>query len=77
MAAATGIITAVAGLAITVYQMDQANQAGKEADIAESQAKQEIAKVMQYLTEKYVGQNVPLDQLIRSALGYLSENIQT
>lgn len=38
-------------------------------------SKQEVAKVMQFLTEKYSGQNVPLDQLIRSALGFLSGNI--
>ena len=37
-------------------------------------SKPEIAKTMQYLTEKYSGQNVALDQLIRAALGYLSGN---
>jgi len=35
----------------------------------------EVAKAMQYLTEKYSGQNYPLDQLIRSALSFLSGNI--
>ena len=38
-------------------------------------SKQEIAKTMQYLTEKYAGQNIMLDQLIRSALKFLSGNI--
>lgn len=38
-------------------------------------SKQEISKTMQTLTEKYAGQNVPLDQLIRSALSYLSGNL--
>ena len=38
-------------------------------------SRQEISKVMQFLTEKYSGQNVPLDQLIRSALGFLSRNV--
>ncbi|MFC1894436.1 Holliday junction branch migration protein RuvA [Candidatus Dependentiae bacterium] len=38
-------------------------------------SKPEIAKTMQYLTEKHSGQNIPLDQLIRSALGYLSGNL--
>jgi len=38
-------------------------------------SKSEIAKTMQYLTEKYSGQNVALDQLIRAALGYLSGNL--
>ncbi|MCF7799552.1 Holliday junction branch migration protein RuvA [Candidatus Babeliales bacterium] len=38
-------------------------------------SKPEISKAMQYLTAKYSGQNAPLDQLIRSALGYLSGNL--
>jgi len=38
-----------------------------------SYSRQEIARAMQYLTEKYSGQNYPLDQLIRSALSFLSE----
>ena len=38
-------------------------------------SRQEISKVMQFLTEKYSGQNVPFDPLIRSALGYLSGNV--
>jgi holliday junction DNA helicase RuvA len=38
-------------------------------------SKPEISKVMQFLTEKYSGQNVPLDMLIRSALSFLSGNI--
>tara|TARA_R110000868_G_scaffold248258_3_gene504632 strand:- start:4777 stop:5448 length:672 start_codon:yes stop_codon:yes gene_type:complete len=59
MAAVTGIVTAVAGLAITVYQMDQANQAGKEADIAESQAKQEIAKVKAERKAAFEGLQAP------------------
>ncbi|QQR49793.1 Holliday junction branch migration protein RuvA [bacterium] len=37
-------------------------------------SKPEIAKAMNYLTEKYKGQNGTLDQLIRSALSYLSGN---
>ncbi|MBY0353011.1 Holliday junction branch migration protein RuvA [Candidatus Babeliales bacterium] len=37
-------------------------------------SKPEIAKVMSYLTEKYKSQNCSLDQLIRSALSYLSGN---
>jgi len=35
--------------------------------------KQESAKAVQYLSEKYVGQNQSLDQLIRAALSYLSQ----
>jgi len=35
-------------------------------------SKQEIGKAMGFLSEKYTGQNIPLDQLIRSALSYLS-----
>lgn len=35
--------------------------------------KPEIAKATQHLTEKYAGQNCPLDQLIRVALAYLSQ----
>lgn len=35
-------------------------------------SKQEIGKAMNHLSEKYTGQNMPLDQLIRSALSYLS-----
>lgn len=35
----------------------------------------EIANTMKYLTEKYAGQNIGLDKLIRSALNYLSGNI--
>ncbi|MFA5074997.1 MAG: Holliday junction branch migration protein RuvA [Candidatus Babeliales bacterium] len=38
-------------------------------------SKPEISKAMQYLTSKYSGQTAPLDQLIRSALGYLSGNL--
>jgi len=38
-------------------------------------SKPEITKTMQHLTAKHAGQDVPLDQLIRSALGYLSGNI--
>jgi holliday junction DNA helicase RuvA len=36
---------------------------------------QEISQAMQFLTKKYAGQNAPLDQIIRSALSYLSGNI--
>jgi len=36
-------------------------------------SKQEIAKVTNHLSEKYSGQNYPLDQLIRAALAYLSQ----
>jgi Holliday junction DNA helicase RuvA len=35
-------------------------------------SKQEVSKAMHYLAEKFAGQNCPLDQLIRSALAYLS-----
>jgi len=35
----------------------------------------EISKALRYLTEKYSGQNIPLDKLIRSALSFLSGNI--
>lgn len=35
-------------------------------------SKQEIGKAMTFLTAKYQGQNYSLDQLIRSALAYLS-----
>ena len=38
-------------------------------------SKQEIAKTIKYLSEKHAGQNIALDQLIRSALGFLSNNI--
>jgi holliday junction DNA helicase RuvA len=38
-------------------------------------SKPEITNTMKYLTEKHAGQNVGLDQLIRSALSYLSGNI--
>ncbi len=37
-------------------------------------SKSEISKAMMYLTEKYSDQNYPLDQLIRSALSFLSSN---
>lgn len=36
-------------------------------------SKQEATKAVQYLSDKYSGQNYPLDQLIRSALAYLSQ----
>ncbi len=35
-------------------------------------SKQEVGRVTQHLAEKYAGQNYPLDQLIRSALAFLS-----
>lgn len=35
-------------------------------------SKQEVSKALHHLTEKYQGQAYPLDQLIRSALAYLS-----
>lgn len=35
-------------------------------------SKPEITKAIQYVAEKYTGQNYPLDQLIRAALAYLS-----
>ncbi|MFH1462075.1 MAG: Holliday junction branch migration protein RuvA, partial [bacterium] len=38
-------------------------------------SKPEITNTMKYLTEKHAGQNIALDQLIRSALNYLSRNI--
>jgi Holliday junction DNA helicase RuvA len=38
-------------------------------------SKTEITRAMQHLTEKYSGQNVQLDKLIRSALSFLSGNI--
>lgn len=37
-------------------------------------SKPEISKTMMYLTEKYSNQNYQLDQLIRSALSFLSSN---
>jgi holliday junction DNA helicase RuvA len=36
-------------------------------------SKPEIVKVTSHLSEKYAGQNYPLDQLIRAALAYLSQ----
>ena len=36
---------------------------------------QEISKTMAYLGDKYKGQNCHLDQLIRSALSFLSGNV--
>ncbi len=36
-------------------------------------SKQEVGKATQYLSEKYTGQNYPLDFLIRAALAYLSQ----
>ena len=38
-------------------------------------SKPEITKTMQFLTEKYSGKNIQLDQLIRAALGFLSGNL--
>lgn len=38
-------------------------------------SKPEITKTMKYLTEKHGGQNIQLDQLIRSALSFLSGNV--
>lgn len=35
-------------------------------------SKPEITQAMQHLTQKHAGENVPLDQLIRSALSFLS-----
>lgn len=37
-------------------------------------SKPEITQALQHLTQKHAGENVPLDQLIRSALSYLSGN---
>jgi Holliday junction DNA helicase RuvA len=39
-------------------------------------SKPEITKTMNFLVEKYTGQNCPLDQLIRSALAYLATTKQ-
>jgi Holliday junction DNA helicase RuvA len=35
-------------------------------------SKQEITQALQHLTQKHTGQNIPFDQLIRSALNFLS-----
>ncbi len=36
-------------------------------------SRQEINQAMSFLTDKYAGQNCPLDQLIRASLSYLSK----